>query len=35
VALGSSLITPSSPLSSGLNRDQIVQLQTLIGSLVP
>lgn len=35
VALGSTLVTPSSPLSSGLNRDQIVQLQTLIGSLVP
>ena len=35
VALGSTLMTPSSPLSSGLNPDQIVRLQTLIGSLVP
>ena len=34
VALGSTLMNPSSPLSSGFNRDQIVRLQTLIGSLV-
>jgi len=35
VALGSSLINPSSSLSNGLNRDQIFRLQALIGSLKP
>lgn len=35
VALGSTLVTPASPLSSGLNRDQIARLQALIGSLAP
>lgn len=35
VALGSTLITQSPGHSSGLNQDQILRLQALIGSLVP
>jgi 2-dehydro-3-deoxyphosphogluconate aldolase/(4S)-4-hydroxy-2-oxoglutarate aldolase len=35
VALGSSLMTPSAPLTSGLNPDQIVHLRRLIAAFVP
>jgi 2-dehydro-3-deoxyphosphogluconate aldolase/(4S)-4-hydroxy-2-oxoglutarate aldolase len=35
VALGSSLITPPTPLASGLDPAQIVRLRTLIATLVP